>query len=653
TLALDLSAGNSGYGFDNNSTGTIFSISVELTQKGFHELDSVIQAIYSYISMISAEGPSPRIYEEIQRMQQIDFDFGDEPQPLENVITLCEGMQILPSIRYLDGHRLLFEFDKEGLQTLTEESFLKNPNVNIMISAKEFKDSESENSVPWFKTKYIVEDISPERLTGWRKPLPEGFFKLSSENTFIPRNMDLISEEKSSPMIPSKMNVQGGELFYKRDESFGLPRAYAYFHFCTELIEKPEDAVCLDLMVDIINQQMKEDTYSACVAKLHFSLTSCEQGIVLKISGYNDRLSHLLSVIMSHITNFESLLNPERFLVIKAQTKKNYFNSFTKASNLVQDLRLSLLKFAYHGAQARHATIEFIDAEALCAFSRAFKAKAFIQALVQGNVSSAGAEELFQLASGIRSQNTESPKEIQCKETPGILPTDNNTFVTNYYQFGLAKLVDQALFDLLAMMMDEPVFDVLRTKEQLGYYVFSLLRNTHGVFGIEVTVNSQENKFSVDHVEGRISAFLKRFYEEDICGMSQSKFEEYLGSLIKKKLTSDVTLEEEVRRNWKEITSKDYIFDRNSQEAALLQKNAVSLEDIKGMVKRLFIDPESMRKLSFQVVGVETKVESNSASLPLDKKYNMDLTTVPERKDVFVSDLCTFKENCTNYPVNH
>lgn len=43
--------------------------------------------------------------------------------------------------------------------------------------------------------------------------------------------------------------------------------------------------------------------------------------------------------------------------------------------------------------------------------------------------------------------------------------------------------------------MEEPVFDVLRTQEQLGYNVNATLHNTFGVLGFSVTVDFQINKF--------------------------------------------------------------------------------------------------------------------------------------------------------------
>ena len=48
---------------------------------------------------------------------------------------------------------------------------------------------------------------------------------------------------------------------------------------------------------------------------------------------------------------------------------------------------------------------------------------------------------------------------------------DGNTVVTNYYQFGKGTLRSHTMLEVMISLMDEPVFDVLRTQEQLGYSV--------------------------------------------------------------------------------------------------------------------------------------------------------------------------------------
>jgi hypothetical protein len=52
--------------------------------------------------------------------------------------------------------------------------------------------------------------------------------------------------------------------------------------------------------------------------------------------------------------------------------------------------------------------------------------------------------------------------------------------------------------------------------------------------------------------------------------MELKELEEVRSSLIRLKQLSDVHLKEEVSRNWSEITSGDYLFDRLERQASYL-----------------------------------------------------------------------------------
>ena len=67
------------------------------------------------------------------------------------------------------------------------------------------------------------------------------------------------------------------------------------------------------------------------------------------------------------------------------------------------------------------------------------------------------------------------------------------------------------MIELLVMLMEEPLFDQLRTREQLGYDVSVSLRDTHAILGFTITVVSQTCNTTVDHVESRILSFLDSF----------------------------------------------------------------------------------------------------------------------------------------------
>ena len=71
-------------------------------------------------------------------------------------------------------------------------------------------------------------------------------------------------------------------------------------------------------------------------------------------------------------------------------------------------------------------------------------------------------------------------------------PKNTNTVVVNYYQMAqTASLADYAALLVAEHIMEEPVFDILRTKEQLGYSVYAAIRNTFATLGLVIYVNSQ------------------------------------------------------------------------------------------------------------------------------------------------------------------
>lgn len=74
-----------------------------------------------------------------------------------------------------------------------------------------------------------------------------------------------------------------------------------------------------------------------------------------------------------------------------------------------------------------------------------------------------------------------------------------------YYQTGLQSTELNMLLELLAQLISEPCFTVLRTKEQLGYIVFSGVRRTNGAQGLRIIVQSDRDP---KYVEQKINTFL-------------------------------------------------------------------------------------------------------------------------------------------------
>ena len=66
-------------------------------------------------------------------------------------------------------------------------------------------------------------------------------------------------------------------------------------------------------------------------------------------------------------------------------------------------------------------------------------------------------------------------------------------------------------------------------------------------------------------MDERIAAFLDHFVEK-LSALTRSELDVVRDALIRNKQCADVSLEEEVNRNWGEICSGEYVFDRLDKE---------------------------------------------------------------------------------------
>lgn len=187
---------------------------------------------------------------------------------------------------------------------------------------------------------------------------------------------------------------------------------------------------------------------------------------------------------------------------------------------------------------------------------------------------------------------------------------DINTVTTTFYQAGPVTPFLHACLELLVSLLEEPLFDMLRTKEQLGYDVSTTLRDNAGILGLSFTIHSQENKFNYQYIDERIEIFNQNFLEL-LHKMTDIDFELVKTSLKHRKQVVDTDLKNEASRNWGEITTEEYIFNRNSLEVQEIIK--LSKTDVLRLFQTLVMDPTTRRKLCVQVVGNNDKITNNTA----------------------------------------
>jgi len=559
-------------------------------------------------------------------------------------------MQFFPPERYLDGDDLLFTFDPAIISEFI--SGLSRDKVNIFLRSKEIPANQLDQTEPWFGTPFSCSSIP----CSWTDPTKSSEFSsefhLPEPNQFIAEDTSLCPPDPTfSSQYPVKIHSDAqGELFYRPDQTFLQPRAYIHYLLRSPMqLQSLTNSCLLDLMVMCLLQNIIEDVYPADLAQLAYSLYSSETGLVIKVSGLSHKLPNLIEALLRRLVTFKQDTNKEMFLAVLEQLRKNYHNHTIKAKKLVRDVRLGVLQDVYHAPHDKHNIIRNVTLEQVQDFAERFFSQVYIQGLVQGNMTIEqvkGVDKKLRTILQCSPLPADAVTDIRCNSLPlgswtirvdSVDRGDANTLVTNYYQSGPGNIKEHAVMEAIVLLMEEPVFDTLRTQEQLGYAVNMTLRNTYGVFGLTVTVNTQATKFTAEHVEQRIENFFSEFVSDHL---TEEAVAEAVNALIKLKSRADVTLEEEVGRNWQEIMSKEYIFNRNAREVECLKE--IGLEEVKSVLLPLL----SKRKLSVQVVGSSSPDPAQETITTDTKETNLKFHT----GDKLVGEPDSWKKKMETHP---
>uniref|UniRef100_A0A673N8F9 Nardilysin-like n=1 Tax=Sinocyclocheilus rhinocerous TaxID=307959 RepID=A0A673N8F9_9TELE len=578
--ALALFGGNSETGFDQNTTYSIFSISITLTDEGFQNFCEVCKGHQSRPSIL------------------LHFLLLLQTDPIEYVEDICENLQLFPKEDFLTGDQLMFEFKPEvisvALNLLTPEK------ANLLLLSPEH-EGQCPLREKWFGTQYSEEDIQQH----WRE-LWAGDFDLNpslhlpAENKFIATDFTLKTSDCPDTEYPVRiMNNDRGCLWYKKDNKFKIPKAYVQFHLISPVVQKSaKNLVLFDLFVNILVHNLAEPAYEADVAQLEYKLVAGEHGLVIKVKGFNHKLPLLFNLIVDYLADFSAA--PDVFSMFAEQLKKTYFNILIKPEKLGKDVRLLILEHSrWSTIQKYQAVLDGLSVDELMEFVSSFKSELYAEGLVQGNFTCTVS---FLTKLQFKKLSVEVPVLFRVVELPQkhhlckvktLNKGDANSEVTVYYQSGPKNLREHTLMELLVVSMTQ--FWWLTTE---GYHVYPTCRNTSGVLGFSVTVETQATKFNTELVETKIEEFLMSFGEK-MNSLSREAFKTQVTALVKLKGCEDTHLGEEVNRNWTEVVTQQYVFDRLSRE----------IDALKLMTKAELVNwfmghrGEGNRKLSVHVVG--------------------------------------------------
>jgi insulysin len=196
-----------------------------------------------------------------------------------------------------------------------------------------------------------------------------------------------------------------------------------------------------------------------------------------------------------------------------------------------------------------------------------------VEALIHGNMTK---EDATQLTTELLS--VYSPRELQEVELPEervlqlergahyvhreqvFNKNEENSAIYNFYQIGLENTTDDVLLDLFCQINKTAFYDQLRTKEQLGYIVWSDAVSVAGVQGFRVEIQSavQDPNFLDQRIESCIQMCKANLI------LPPDEFKKQVDVLIARIQEKDKKLEERTGRFYKEIRTHRYKFNRGN-----------------------------------------------------------------------------------------
>ena len=188
-------------------------------------------------------------------------------------------------------------------------------------------------------------------------------------------------------------------------------------------------------------------------------------------------------------------------------------------------------------------------------------------------------------------------------------PSNNNAAAQVTLQCLDTGEKNHVLIEIMGAIIEEPLFNELRTNQQLGYIVSSGVKAVDQSRTLSVIV--QSNIATAEDLTTSILNFLDEVSEKLIAPLTSVDIELFVKGLVDSRLEPDKKLAIEVTRNWSEIASGRFQYDRLQAEVGAFL--SITKQDIVEFWQKLYV--KERRILISEVVPKTGPVSTKEPSL--------------------------------------
>ncbi|KAF2091088.1 a-pheromone processing metallopeptidase Ste23 [Saccharata proteae CBS 121410] len=571
-----------------------FTVSIRLTEEGLKNYREVTKVFFQYIAMLRESEPREYIFEEMKRMSEVDFTFKQKSSAMTTTRSLSQVMQ-KPYKRdlLLSGPSIIRKFNPEGIRKGL--SYLRADNFRLNIVSQKYPGDWNQKE-KWYGTEYkwekVPQDFLAEIKSACESKASErpAELHLPHKNEFIPTRLEVEKKEVTEPMKHPLLlrNDDHVRLWYKKDDRFWVPKATVHVTLRSALINlTPRNAVIAHVYRDMVEDSLVEYAYDAEISGLEYRISTHSLGIDITVSGYNDKMSVLLEKVLLFMRDLE--VREDRFQISKEKLLRGFRNAeYVQPYHQIGGYTRWLTSERGWINDEYLAELPDVTADDVRSFYPQLLKQVHMEIMAHGNLYKEDALKMTDMVESTLKARSLPPAQWPARRSlifpegcsyvyrrPLKDPANVNHAIE--YSCSITHQHDRekrARLLLFAQMTDEPAFDQLRTKEQLGYVVFSGPTSNNTWMGYRILIQSEK---SPAYLEKRIDSFLTDF-GRILAEMSEEEFESHKTSVINRRLEKLKNLSQETTRFWAHVVSERYDFEQIDHDVAHI--SPLTKEDI-------------------------------------------------------------------------
>ena len=580
-LATSLGAGT----WDESGNYTLSVLGVSLTPHGQENPERVLELVFSYIELLR-QSPYPEyLYSEDATMAALRQVYSDKGEGADRATDLANKALRVPLEFAENSSTLYLRQDPEFYFSYLDH--LRPDNMLVIISAKDVETTETEAI---YGVEYTYSEIEDGLLEKLAAPELNANQTLPNPNPFVPENVKLLSER---PVL--LIDEPGLSLYYGQDNEFQRPKTAMQFKFRVADQEyTAEDAVLIKFYELLVNEYVNEIGYDALSAELGYTIKAGLEGVSVSVFGYTESARKLLPFLVNALKECE--IDQARFDSIKERTIREWNNAeFDNGFLYIRYFTSKASMETFFLPNEKAAVAASIGLKDVYAFRDGLFNAGAVEALVYGSVSSGEAEKMVRsfkdtlnakTATELYENRVIASKPGDSLLYKGILPTNNSVFRKDYVA-GMATPENRVTAGVLSNLIRTPYYIEMRTKQQLGYVVWSFSFDMEDMIKLGFVIQSGDYD-PVDLV-GRSDDLVSTF-PELLQGMPEEAFLQAKSAVKSEIEKKDKTILEKSARFFG--VAYDHGANWSRRDEALAALEDLSMEDVIQFLRNT-IDPET------------------------------------------------------------